>query len=515
MFRAITIITSLLLLASCSSETPGPDTAPDVAAPQSTSPAPQPGEGATAYTGAAIWDGTGSAMKQGLAMVVRDGRVEGLVEEIPAGADVIDLAGHWIVPGFINAHGHVSGRWADDSQTDNAERVRGDLALYARYGVTSVLSLGGAPAAAFGVRAGQDSPSLTHARVHLAGEVVAGNTPNEASAIALANIERGVDWMKLRVDDNLGTATKMPWDAVQVAINAAKAADIPVATHVYYMDDAARLLQMGSGLIAHSVRDREVTDEFVQAMLDAGVCYVPTLVREVSTFVYAERPDWFDDPFFREAAKQSEIDRVSQPDFQARVAASPTAAGYRKALVQAQDNLRVMIGSGVPVAFGTDSGPAGRFPGYFEHLEFGLMAEAGLTPREILLSATSVAASCLELGDVGTLEPGKWADFIVLGQDPTQDIRAARAIRSVYIAGNEIARWNRRPSPGRVKRSRPASSAGTFAGSEKRSGTWMPMAWPTFSRFSRTSMPSSDAKYQDGGKARSISRSSQYASSDS
>ena len=373
-------------------------------------------------------------------MMVRDGRIEGLTDSIPEGANVVDLTGRYIVPGLINAHGHVSGRWADDGVIDAAERIRGDLALYARYGVTSVLSLGGAPAEAFGVRDVQNTPSLSHARMWLAGAVVAGATPQLSSATALANLERGVDWMKLRVDDNLGTGTKMPWGAVQVAINAAKTAEIPVATHIFYMDDAYRLLQMGTGLIAHSVRDREVTDEFVQAMLDSGVCYVPTLVREVSTFIYAGRPDWFSDPFFIEAAKQSEVNRVSQPEFMAGIAASPTAAGYRRALDQAQDNLRILVGSGVPIAFGTDSGPAGRFPGYFEHLEMGLMTDAGLTAREILLSATSVAADCIGLEDVGTLTSGKWADFVVLSEDPTSNISAMRSIEHVYIAGNEVAR---------------------------------------------------------------------------
>jgi imidazolonepropionase-like amidohydrolase len=285
-----------------------------------------------------------------------------------------------------------------------------------------------------------DDPSLAHARLHVAGEVVAGNTPDEALAIARANIEQGADWIKLRVDDNLGSGQKMPWDAVQAVIGAAKAADIPVATHIFYLDDAAQLLQMGTGLIAHSVRDKAATDEFVQAMLDTGICYVPTLTREVSTFTYAERPVWFDDPFFLEAAKQSEIDRVSQPDFMARVAASPASAAYRDALVQAQDNLRILLGSGVPVAFGTDTGPAGRFLGYFEHMEFDLMAEAGMTPREILLSATSVAANCVHMDDVGTLEAGKWADFVVLTENPTQDVKALRSIRDVYIAGNAIER---------------------------------------------------------------------------
>ena len=107
----------------------------------------------------------------------------------------------------------------------------------------------------------------------------------------------------------------------------------------------------------------------------------------------------------------------------------PTAAGYREALSQAQTNLRILVGSGVPVAFGTDSGPPGRFPGYFEQLEFGLRADAGLTASEIMLSATSVGASCLALDDVGTLEPGTEADIVVLDAraTPAMALRMERA----------------------------------------------------------------------------------------
>ncbi|MGI9261058.1 MAG: amidohydrolase family protein [Woeseiaceae bacterium] len=439
MLRSTLLLVFVFFLGACGTDVPDA-TSPAAATSESQAgdEIPQPGRGSVAYTGAEIWDGTGSATQTDSVLVVRDGRVEGVVAEVPAGAEIVDLTDRYVVPGFVNAHGHVSGRWADDGITNIADQVRGDLSLYARYGITTILSLGGAPAEAFSIRDAQDDASLAHARLFVAGEVVAGNTADEASATAMSNLNDGVDWLKLRVDDNLGAGTKMPWDAVQVAIDAAKASDVPVATHIFYMDDAARLLTMGTGLIAHSVRDQVVTDEFVQAMLDSGVCYVPTLVREVSTFVYADRPNWFDDPFFLKGAKQSEIDRASDPAFMARVAASPAAAGYREALVQAQDNLRILVGSGVPIAFGTDSGPAGRFIGYFEHMEFDLMAEAGLTSREILMSATSVAANCLDLDDVGTLEAGKWADFVVLTEDPIANISATRSIESVYIAGNEV-----------------------------------------------------------------------------
>lgn len=438
MYRIFTLVSTCLFLAACGADSPEPQS--ETQAPAAAAEAPLPGTGMVVYRGASIWDGTGGATKYNQNLLLRSGRVEGYADDVPQGAEVVDLGGKWIVPGFVNAHGHVSGRWAADDVTDATGRVKGDLALYARYGVTSVVSLGGEPPEALALRSMNEDPSISYARLHAAGDIVTGDTPEAAAAMALANIENGVDWIKLRIDDNLGTTEKMPWDAIQMVMNAANAADRPVATHIFYMDDAARLLAMGTGLIAHSVRDRAVTDEFVQAMLDTGVCYVPTLVREVSTFVYAERPAWFDDPFFLEAANRSEMARVSQPDFMARVAASPSAAVYKKSLIQAEENLRILLGSGVPIAFGTDSGPPGRFPGYFEHLEFGLMSEAGMTPREILLSATSVAAKCMHLDDVGTLEAGKWADFVVLDEDPTKDVEALHSINAVYIAGNEVAR---------------------------------------------------------------------------
>ncbi len=413
----------------------------DSPTPTQTAATSSPGSGAVAYTNANIWDGTGAAALHNAHLVVRDGRVESVgTGAAPSGAEIVDLGGAWVVPGFINAHGHVSGRWAADEVQGDAARVAGDLAVYARYGITTVLSLAGAPQDSFGIRSEQDSPSLNRARVLLAGDLVFSQDPAEAATMTRANIDAGVDWIKLRVDDNLGAVEKMSRNAIAAAIDVAKAADVPVATHIFYMDDAMAVLEMGTSLIAHSVRDQQVSDEFVQTILDSGVCYVPTLVREVSTFVYGERPVFFDDPFFLEAAKQSQIDRVSDPEFMERMATSPTVPVYRKALIQAQENMAILLGSGVPIAFGTDSGPPGRFPGYFEYMEFKLMSEAGLTAEEILLSATSVAASCLQLDDVGTLEPGKWADFVVIEQNPLDDIDAVRSMKSVYVAGNAVAR---------------------------------------------------------------------------
>jgi imidazolonepropionase-like amidohydrolase len=393
---------------------------------------------AVAYTGATIWDGTEAPPLENATLVVDGGRIVAVGEDLdpPRGAQTVSLAGKYVIPGLIEAHGHVTGAWAPEGVTDPMERVRADLLLYARYGVTTVNSLGD-DATVIAVRDAAD-PTDARSRLLAAGPVIAGNDPVAVRAAALANADLDVDFLKLRVDDNLGSSSKMPWGAVAAVMEVGRERAIPVATHMFYLEDAKQLLELGSSLIAHSVRDVDVDAELVSMLRERGVCYVPTLVREVSTFVYAERPDFFDDPFFQKHAHPGELAQASDPGFMDRMRASASAAAYRVALGQAQRNLKALQDAGIPIAFGTDAGPAARFPGYFEHMELQLMVDAGLTPRQALRSATGEAADCLGLGDVGTLVPGKWADFLVLGANPLQSVQATKTLERVFIAGNEV-----------------------------------------------------------------------------
>ena len=400
-----------------------------------------PGVPTTAFVGATVWDGTGAAAQANTTLFVRQGRIVGMSSDgsTPPGTDVvetIDLTGRYVIPGLINAHGHVSGLWADDDIEDEVDRVRGDLELFARYGVTTVNSLGDTDA----VLTARDaaSPSDPRARLLAAGPVISASDPARARADALANADAGVDWLKLRVDDNLGTSAKMPWDAVEAVLEVADERGLRLATHLFYLEDGKRLLEMGSSMVAHSVRDVDVDQEFLEILRETGVCYVPTLTREVSTFAYGERPDFFDDPFFQQFAHSGEVARVSDPDFMARMSASSTAEGYRAALEVALRNVKAVSDAGLPVAMGTDAGPAGRFPGYFEHMELWMMGHAGLSPAQVLQSATSVAAACLELGDRGVLAPGMWADFAVMTEDPLVDLEHTRSLERVYVAGQRV-----------------------------------------------------------------------------
>ena len=198
------------------------------------------------------------------------------------------------------------------------------------------------------------------------------------------------------------------------------------------------MLRAGVDFLAHSVRDEEVDEELIEMMQKADVCLCPTLTRELSTFIYEKVPDFFEDPFFLEKADSNVLKELKNPERQKRIRNSRNAQLYKQAMEVASTNVKLLFDGGITLALGTDTGPPGRFQGYFEHLEMELMTDAGLAPLQVLLSATGNAARCLQLEGLGTLLEGHWADLVVLDDDPNEDIRNLRSINSVWIAGNKI-----------------------------------------------------------------------------
>ncbi len=171
------------------------------------------GETATAFVGARIIDGTGAAPVENGIMVVRAGRIEavGTAEsvDIPEGAERIDVSGKTIIPGLINTHGHVGDVLGLEGGHYSEENIQRQLRLNARYGVTTVNSLGGDGEAGIRVRDAQDVPTLDRARLYVAGPVVTGDTPDEARAVVEVNDSINVNFIKIRIDYNLRTTNKM------------------------------------------------------------------------------------------------------------------------------------------------------------------------------------------------------------------------------------------------------------------------------------------------------------------
>ncbi len=406
-----------------------------------TEPAP-PVEGLKAFVGARFIDGTGKPPIEDAVLVVRDGRIEAAgpsdTVKIPEGAERIDATGKTIMPGIINSHGHVGGTLGLESGHYSEENVMRQLQLNARYGVTTVVSLGDDEEAAFRLRDSQDHPSLERARIFAAGAVIIAETPDEARKKVDEVLALNPDFIKFRVDDNLGTTKKMPPEVYEAIIDQAHQSNVRAAAHVFYLDDAKSLVRSGLDYLAHSVRDEDVDEELIDLMKERNVCLCPTLTREVSTFVYENVPEFFEDPFFLKEADPEVLAQLEDPERQKKIKESRSAQLYKEALDVASRNVKLLVDGGAKVAFGTDSGPPARFQGFFEHLELELMVEAGLTPMQALVSATRDAARCTNLAELGTLEAGKWADFIVLERDPLEDIRNTRSIESVWIAGNRV-----------------------------------------------------------------------------
>lgn len=398
----------------------------------------------TAFVDGRIIDGTGTTIERGT-VIVRDGLIAEVGPtasvRVPDGATRVDLRGKTLMPGLVNAHGHlsaVSGLQTGPQFYTRDGLVR-QLRAYATYGVTTVFSLGDDQADAFALRAEQATAPPGRARVYVAGPIVYNETAEGARADTDKVIALKPDLIKVRVDDNLGTSKKMPDVAWRATLERAKAAGLTLAAHVFYLADATAMAEAGTGFIAHSVRDLPVDDRFVAAMKSAKACYSPTLMREVSTFVYDSTPPWANDPFFRRGYGADLSAALADPGRQEKFKASPAFAQgqkYEAGLEVAKRNLKRVSDAGIPIAFGTDTGPAGRFQGFFEHMELEMMVASGLTPMQTLVAATGGAAACWgKQGVVGTIAKGAAADLLVLAKNPLENIANTRTLDAIYIGG--------------------------------------------------------------------------------
>ncbi|PWN05686.1 amidohydrolase family protein [Rhodohalobacter mucosus] len=402
-------------------------------------------EGLTVYTGATVWTGTGEEPLQNAAVEVRDGKIVEVYsldeKKPPRGAAVVLADEKYIIPGLINAHGHLAvARDAVDTGPSAAstDNVLYQLRLYARYGITYVVSLGDEPIHAFLVRDTVTPEEGKMARFKLAGTVLDPSTPEDVESQLEKLVQLNPDWVKIRVDDELGTAEKMSPETYRTVIESAHELDLPVAVHIVTLEDAKNVVEAGADLVAHSVRNAPVDNELIDLMLENNVCITPTLTREVSTYIYAERPPFFDDPFFLKEVPEWVVERLQVAEVQ-DFFKGPEADFFRDALPLAERNMMALHDAGVKIAMGTDSGPPARFQGYFEHMEMEMMEAAGMSPEEVLTSATRYAAQCTGIiEEAGTLEPGKSADFLILEQNPLESIRNLRSIEEVYVGGIKV-----------------------------------------------------------------------------
>ncbi len=391
----------------------------------------------TVLTHATLIDGTGAAPQNDVTLVMENGRIRDLGSSariaVPSGATVLDLTGKFVVPGIINAHGHVG-----------ANRDP-ELRQYALYGVTTTTSMAVDADDIAEYKAEQKRGNLRGARIltvkYRFMSTTEYNTPESARAKVDEIVAKGADFVKVWIDSQNGRIAKINPEVTAAVMDQARKHGKITMAHIYEYADARRMVDQGVNILVHNVRDQELDADFISTLKQRNISVVSTLTREEGMFVYAESPAWIDDPFFRKglSADRLTLLKTKKREEQAN---DPELARNRRAFALDTINLKKLSNAGVRIALGTDSGGAADryfIQGFFEHRQMELMVQAGLTPMQVIQAFSKGASEALGVDrEFGTLAKGKAADLLVLDRNPLDNIVNMRGVQAVYLGGKKF-----------------------------------------------------------------------------
>ena len=395
----------------------------------------------TVLTHATVIDGTGNAPQRDTTIVMENGRIRDIgpsaLVQAPVGAAVVDLTGKFILPGIINAHGHVGAN--RDPQ----------LRQYALYGVTTTTSMSFDDDDIVQFKEEQKHGSLRGARIltvkyrFMSAPNIPGSevkTPEAARAKVDEIVTKGADFVKVWVDAQGGRSPKLTPEFCAAVFDQARKYNKTTMAHIVDYADAKKMVELGVDILVHDVRDRVLDDDFIATLKQRNVSVISTLAREESMFVYGDSPAWLEEPFFRKGLRGDQTAKLAQK--REEQAKDPQRERLKKALEIDKTNIKKLVDAGVRVGLGTDSGGAlDRFfiQGFAEHRQMQLMVEAGLTPMQVIQAFSKGASESLRIDkDFGTLLRGKAADLLVLGRSPLENITNMRGIEAVYLGGRKF-----------------------------------------------------------------------------
>ncbi len=420
-------------------------------------------------------DGTGQPNQANMSIGVEDGRIT-FVTPTAAAPRVdgrrIDGSGRYLMPGLMDVHIHLKGARGGDGrrmvgvdprnpaapvprqvQADaQAAREAGlqALASYLYSGVTSVYDAGNVPEHILGLRTDERAGRILSPRIFATGNIITfPGSHGSGMAIEIDNWsedrprllqyleEQKPDIVKLTLDEH-GWGTRplislLPLDLMQQIILEVNRHGIPTTAHTSSELRATEAIFTGIDSLAHPVIQGPITEEFARLMAAKGTPMATTLTIGEGYSRLVEHPDYLDHPLYQASYSASEIEELRTTTLPAWRERGWT--WWMKLMTPvAQENMRMIDAAGGIIAIATDQtlGPA-------VHREMELLQAAGIPAARIVTIATLNGARHLgKEGELGSIEPGKLADMLLLSADPTADINNVKQIEWVMKAGQLI-----------------------------------------------------------------------------
>ena len=374
---------------------------------------------------------------------------------IPSDATVIDTSGRTMLPGLIEAHAHMGllghgnyARWFPWKREHDLEERVWEISSkqFINAGITSAIDLGGPLDVSLRVRDRINRGELVGPRLLVSGPMLRGGeeampgmgkveTPEAAARNAEALAKAGVDVIKAQI----GIDKELYVAIVETAHKYGK----KVHAHVYFPDKVKAALDAGVDVLTHvgSAGTPPYTPELMREIVVSGRPVVPTGAHRVwvvpATINFPERlqdPQLKEDfgPMIYEEVQDSFKNWHTLPYFGPLIGLGDTP----RQMFFGDASLKQWIDSGAVVGMGTDSGTPMNFNTEALWREMKAFVDLGMSPQRTISAATRINARIMGMGsELGTIEPGKLADIIVVKGDPLFNIMALADVEVVVKDG--------------------------------------------------------------------------------